>query len=147
VAFARGGGKLADDDTNTAHPGSVAQVLRHGGHEVAFVTVWVAVAYLSWSTFTHLTGFDGAELPLLGIGGVLVGAAIGLIPGCGVQIVFAGIFLAGGMPVSTLVANSISQDGDALIPLLALERRSALLATVLTTLPAVLVGSALYFLT
>ena len=146
VAFARNGCRLADDDTTTAAPGSMTQVLRHGGHEVAFVTVWVAVAYLTWSLITHLTGFDGSQLPLFGYAGVLVGALIGLIPGCAVQIVFVGIFLAGGMPLPTLVANMVSQDGDALIPLLALERNSALLATVLTTVPALVVGSALFLL-
>jgi hypothetical protein len=147
VAFARGGGKLADDDTESAHPTSMTQVLRHGGHEIAFVTVWVAVAYLTWSVVSHATGFDGSQLPLFGVAGVLVGALIGLVPGCAVQIVFAGIFLAGGMPLPTLVANMVSQDGDALLPLLALEHRSALLATVLTTVPALLVGSALLVLT
>ncbi|MCD4523543.1 putative manganese transporter [Nocardioides sp. cx-173] len=147
VAFVRGGCKLADDDDRTAHPTSMTQVLRHGGHEIAFVTVWVAVAYLAWSMVTHLTGFDGSQLPLFGVAGVVVGALVGLIPGCAVQIVFAGIFLAGGMPLSTLVANTVSQDGDALLPLLALEHRSALLATVLTTVPALLVGAALLVLT
>ncbi|WP_167736075.1 putative manganese transporter [Nocardioides sp. 503] len=147
VAFARGGGKLADDDTESAHPTSMTQVLRHGGHEIAFVTVWVAVAYVTWSVVSHTTGFDGSQLPLFGVAGVLVGALIGLVPGCAIQIVFAGIFLAGGMPLPTLVANTISQDGDALLPLLALEHRSALLATVLTTVPALLVGSALLVLT
>jgi hypothetical protein len=146
VAFAWNGGRLADDTTETAHPTSLARVLRHGADEVAFVCVWVAVAYLAWSWFSHLSGFDGSQLPLFGLAGVVVGAAAGLIPGCGVQIVFTGIFLAGGMPVSTLVSNSISQDGDALIPLLALEQRSALLATVITTIPAVLTGSALLLL-
>jgi hypothetical protein len=145
-AFARGGCKLADDDTRTAHPTSMAQVLRHGGQEVAFVTVWVAVAYVAWALFTHLSGFDGSQLPLLGVAGVVVGAAVGLIPGCGVQIVLTGIFLAGGMPLSTLVANSISQDGDALLPLLALESRSALVATLITTIPAVVVGTGLVLL-
>jgi hypothetical protein len=140
VAFVRQGCRLADDDEACARPASYAAVLRHGGHEVAFVTVWVAVAYVSWSLFTHLTGFDGSQLPVLGLAGVVLGAGIGLIPGCAVQIVFAGIFVAGGMPLSTLVANSVSQDGDALIPLLALEHRSALLATVLTTIPALVVG-------
>lgn len=137
---------VADDDTASAHPGSMAEVLRHGAREVAFVTVWVAVVYLAWSLVTHLTGFDGSTLPVLGLAGVVVGALVGLVPGCAVQIVFAGIFAAGGMPVSTLVANTISQDGDALIPLLALEHRSALLATVLTTLPALVVGTALLLL-
>jgi Putative, 10TM heavy-metal exporter len=120
----------------------MAQVFRHGAYEVAFVTVWVAAAYLAWELLTVTTGFDGSQLPLLGLAGVLVGAMIGLIPGCGIQIVFAGIFLAGGLPLPTLIANTISQDGDALIPLLALEHRSALLATCLTTVPALVVGSA-----
>jgi hypothetical protein len=147
VAFAMGPARFADDTNDSAHPSSVAQVLRHGAHEVAFVTVWVAAAYLVWVWFSHFSGFDGSQLPLYGLIGILAGAAVGLIPGCGVQIVFTGIFLAGGMPLSTLVSNTISQDGDALIPLLALEQRSALLATVLTTIPAVLTGAAFVLLT
>ncbi|MBC2933976.1 putative manganese transporter [Nocardioides sp. zg-1228] len=147
VVFVRSGCRLADDDERSAGETSMAAVLRHGGHEVAFVTVWVAVAYLAWSLLTHLTGFDGSQLPVLGLAGVLVGALIGLVPGCAVQIVFVGIFAAGGMPLATFVANTISQDGDALLPLLALEHRSALAATVLTTIPALLVGLAFLVLT
>jgi len=146
LAFVRDGCKVADDDTRTADPGSMTEVLRHGGREVAFVTVWVAAAYLLWSVFSAVTGFDGSQLPLWGVVGVFVGAAVGLIPGCAIQIVFAGIFLAGGMPLSTLAANSVSQDGDALIPLFALEQRSALLATVITTIPAIVLGLGILFL-
>lgn len=145
--FVRAGCRLADDDETTAGETSYAAVLRHGGHEVAFVTVWVAVAYVAWSLVTHLTGFDGSTLPVLGLAGVVVGALIGLVPGCAVQIVFAGMFAAGGMPLATLVANTISQDGDALLPLLALEHRSAIVATVLTTVPALLVGTAFLLVT
>jgi hypothetical protein len=145
--FLRQGGKLADDDTESSHPTAMTQVLRHGGREIAFVTVWVAVAYVAWSLLTHATGFDGSQLPLYGVAGVVVGACVGLVPGCAIQIVFAGIFVTGGMPLSTLMANTVSQDGDALIPLLALEHRSALLATVLTTIPALAVGSAFLVLT
>jgi hypothetical protein len=147
VSFVRHRGRLADDDVATAHPATLGQSLGHGVHEVAFVTVWVAVAYLGWSCVTHGLGFDGSQLPLWGLAGVLVGACIGLVPGCAVQIVFAGIFAAGGMPLSTLVANTVSQDGDALLPLLALEHRSALLASVLTTVPALAVGLAVLLLT
>ncbi|WP_422774522.1 putative manganese transporter [Plantactinospora sp. WMMC1484] len=42
-----------------------------------------------------------------------------------------------------MVANAISQDGGALIPLAALRRRAAVTATVITTIPAILVGLAL----
>ncbi|MBA4608429.1 hypothetical protein H1W00_08070 [Aeromicrobium sp. Marseille-Q0843] len=47
VAFVRDGCKVADDDPETANPSSLAEVLRHGGREVAFVTVWVAFAYVA----------------------------------------------------------------------------------------------------
>lgn len=142
IVFLRHGCRLADDDERTASETSLVGVLRHGGHEVAFVTVWVTVAYVAWSLVTHITGFDGSQLPVHGLLGVIVGACIGLVPGCAVQIVFAGMFAAGGMPLATLVANTVSQDGDALLPLLALEHRAALLATVLTTVPALVTGLA-----
>lgn len=147
LALAAGSRRWADDDVASAHPCSMTEVLRHGGHEIAFVTTWVAGAFVGWAVLSHVTGFDGSHLPVLGAAGVLIGAVVGLIPGCALQIVFAGLFVAGGMPLPTLVANSISQDGDALIPLLAVDQRSAVLATALTTVPAVVVGMALLLLT
>ncbi|WP_139977786.1 putative manganese transporter [Nocardioides litoris] len=136
--------RLADD--TGAPPTSGHEVLRDAGREVAFVTAWVAGAYLAWALVSGLTGFDGTGLPVLGFAGVVAGALVGLVPGCAVQIVFAGLFLAGGVPLPTLVANTVSQDGDALLPLLALEKRSALLATVITTVPALVVGTGLLLL-
>lgn len=118
-------------------------MLRPSAHEASFVTVWVAVAYVAWEVFTRTAGLDGSELPLIGVAGVLAGALIGLIPGRAVQIVFTGLYISGGVPLPTLAANAISQDGDALIPLAALRRRSAALATVITTIPALLVGTTL----
>ncbi|MDH6460724.1 hypothetical protein M2302_000885 [Micromonospora sp. A200] len=146
LIFAAGRGRLADDSLETAYPQSLRETLRHSAHEASFVTVWVAVAYLGWQVVTTVTGFDGSQLALTGLLGVLVGAAIGLIPGCAVQIVFTGLYVSGGLPLPTLVANAISQDGDALIPLAALRRHSAALATVITTIPAAAVGAALLVL-
>ncbi|XTZ17544.1 putative manganese transporter [Micromonospora echinospora] len=143
VIFALGRGRLVDDTLETAHPRSFGQTLRHSAHEASFVTVWVAVAYLGWQVISTGTGFDGSQLALAGLVGVLVGALVGLIPGCAVQIVFTGLYVGGALPLPTLVANAVSQDGDALIPLAALRRHSAVLATVITTVPAVLVGAAL----
>lgn len=146
LIFAAGRGRLADDTLETAQARSFRETLRHSAHEASFVTVWVAVAYLAWHVITTSTGFDGSELALTGLLGVLVGAAIGLIPGCAVQIVFTGLYVSGGLPLPTLVANAISQDGDALIPLAAMRRHSAALATVITTIPAAAVGAALLLL-
>ncbi|AVT28219.1 hypothetical protein C6361_00455 [Plantactinospora sp. BC1] len=146
LIFAAGRGRFADDTVDTATPSSRREALRHSAHEASFITVWVAVAYVGWQVLSSTTGFDGSELAFAGVAGVLVGALIGLVPGCAVQIVFTGIFVSGGLPVTTLVANAISQDGDALIPLAALRRRAAATATVITTIPALLVGLALLVL-
>jgi hypothetical protein len=146
LVFLAGRGRFADDSLDTVEAPTLRATLRHSAHEASFVTVWVAVAYVGWAVFTRMTGFDGSQLALVGLAGVVVGAVIGLIPGCAVQIVFTGLYIAGGVPLPTLVANAISQDGDALIPLAALRRRSAALATVITTVPALAVGSALLVL-
>ncbi|MGI5215825.1 putative manganese transporter [Plantactinospora sp. CA-290183] len=146
LIFSAGRGRFADDTLETAQPQSLRATFRHSAHEASFVTVWVAVAYLAWQVLSTTTGFDGSQLAFAGVLGVLVGAVIGLVPGCAVQIVFTGIYVSGGLPMPTLVANAISQDGDALIPLAALRRRSAATATLITTVPAILVGLALLLL-
>lgn len=145
VIFVRGKGKLADDTPESAAATVATQpftsVLKHGAHETSFVVVWVAVAYVAWACVHVLTGFDGSQLPLLGLTGVLVGALVGLVPGCAVQIVFTGLYVSGVVPLPTLLANALSQDGDALLPLIALERHSALVATCITTVPGLVVGT------
>ena len=118
------------------------ETMRHSAREASFVTVWVAVAYVGWAVFSGVTGFDGSQMVFMGVVGVVIGALVGLIPGCAIQIVFTGLYVSGGVPLPTLVANAISQDGDALIPLAALRRRSAAAATLITTVPALVVGLA-----
>ncbi|MFI6820176.1 hypothetical protein ACIBJE_04395 [Micromonospora sp. NPDC050187] len=81
VIFALGRGRLVDDTLETAQPRSFGQTLRHSAHEASFVTVWVAVAYLGWQVISPGTGFDGSQLALAGLVGVLVGAALLALPG------------------------------------------------------------------
>jgi hypothetical protein len=45
------------------------------------------------------------------------------------------------------LANALSQDGDALLLLIALEKHSALVATCITTVPGLVVGTASLLLT
>jgi hypothetical protein len=136
VLHARRHPRVAGADT------SLRGILWEGARETSTVVVGVAVAYLIWGVLRAVTGFDGTQLALGGVAGVLIGACIGLIPGCAVQIAFTSLYLAGAMPLPTLVANALSQDGDALLPLIPLDRRGALLATVVTTVPGLLVGGA-----
>ncbi len=128
---------------------SLKESLIHSGGEVAFVGTWVFVAYLAYEILLQLVGGDAALADAMmsaGFTSVVVGAMIGLIPGCGPQVIFVTLFAKGMIPFSALLANAISQDGDALFPLIALHRPSAFKATMVTTIPALLVGGVVYLI-
>lgn len=113
--------------------------------ETGFITFWVVAAFLAYEWVTYLTGYDlitlfatiGPLVPLIAI-------LIGFIPGCGPQIVVTTLFLNGAIPFSALIGNAISNDGDALFPAIALAPKAALVATILTTLPALVVAYGFY---
>ncbi len=50
------------------------------------------------------------------------------------------------LPFPALAANAISQDGDALFPLIAMDKKAAVIASIYTTVPALLVGIGLHLL-
>lgn len=149
VIYLRSGCPMGDGTITSleAKRNSVSDMLRHGARETSFVTFWVAVAYLLTTWIVTLGGIDlAAAVGVAGGVGVLVGAALGLIPGCAVQVLVTGLYATGLVPLATLVANAVSQDGDALFPLVMLDRRSALIATALTTVPGVAAGLAVLVL-
>jgi hypothetical protein len=59
--------------------------------------------------------------------------------------VLAGAYAQGAIPFSALAANAISQDGDALFSLLAMDKTAAIIASLYTVVPALVVGVALHF--
>jgi len=75
-----------------------------------------------------------------GVGAVILAATVGLIPGCGPQIIAISAYVEGVISFPALVANAISQDGDALFPLLVRHKVASIWATIHTTLPAIIVG-------
>lgn len=134
---------------------SLKETLIHNAEETAFVITWVFVAYLiyEFSIFalgggSYQAGEDTLTYFMLSAGvlPVIIGAVIGLIPGCGPQIIFVTLFTKGLLPFAALLANAISQDGDALFPLLAMDKRSSLWATIITTIPAIIIGLLCYFI-
>ncbi len=133
---------------------SLKETVIHSAQETAFVGTWVFVAYLVYEL--GVFGLGGGDYALgeelmtqfmtaAGLMSVIIGAAVGLIPGCGPQVIFVTLFTKGMVPFAALLANAISQDGDALFPLLAIDRRSSLWATVITTIPALIIGILFYF--
>lgn len=130
----------ADDGRGV--PTSAWGVLRACARETASVTSWVILAFVAFEAALLLPALDPAALPAVGIPGVLAGALVGLVPSCGPQILLTGLYTQGAVPLAMLVANALSQDGDALLPLLTMDRRSALVAAAITTIPGVAVGLA-----
>ena len=83
-------------------------------------------------------GSLGAFLPLAAL-------AVGFIPGCGPQILVTSLYLSGAVPLSAQISNAISNDGDALFPALALAPKAAMLATLYSAIPALILGYLFYF--
>ncbi|MDL5362645.1 putative manganese transporter [Halalkalicoccus sp. NIPERK01] len=126
---------------------SAYDTFQHAAMETSFVTVWVIGGYLLYEYTVVLGNVDVAALAAAaGLLAPVGGAVIGLIPGCGPQIVLAGVYAEGAIPFSALVSNAISQDGDALFPLIAMDKTAAIVASIYTTIPALVVGIALHAL-
>jgi hypothetical protein len=131
------------NDRPDATPGVGSRII----NDTNFVTVWVIAAFLLFELGMHFTGADlgqwfAAWAPLA----PLVAVLVGFLPGCGPQIIVTTLYLTGVIPMGALLANAISNDGDALFPAIALAPRAAVVATLYTGLPALVVGYAFYFL-
>uniref|UniRef100_UPI0018F87723 putative manganese transporter n=1 Tax=Salinibacter altiplanensis TaxID=1803181 RepID=UPI0018F87723 len=137
-----GGGRIH------THFGSAYETFQHAAMETSMVTVWVLAGYLLYEYTMGVFALDLKALSAAaGVGAPLAGAALGLVPGCTPQIIFAQLYAVEEViPFSALAANAVSQDGDALFPLMAIDPKAALVATIYTTIPAVVVGALVYYL-
>ena len=106
-----------------------------------FVTTWVISGFLVFEVFMYFTNIDLKSffdlwLPFVPLTAIL----FGFLPGCGPQIVVATFYLNGYVPLSAEIGNAISNDGDALFPAIALAPKAAILATIYSGLPAIIVA-------
>ncbi|PCH70735.1 MAG: hypothetical protein COC06_03530 [Bacteroidales bacterium] len=143
--------KIVKNDTHEEEESkifSLKETLIHSAEDTAFVNTWVFVAYVIYEIAVFAVGGEPVVrewMTSAGVISVIIGAAIGLIPGCGPQIIFVSLYAQGMLPFSALLANALSQDGDALFPLLAIDKKSSLIATIITTIPALIVGLTVYY--
>ena len=70
----------------------------------------------------------------------LIAILFGFLPGCGPQVVVATFYLNGFIPFSAEIGNAISNDGDALFPAIAMAPKAAIIATLYSAIPAILVA-------
>jgi len=112
-----------------------------------FVTAWVVFAFVGYELLVAASGIDIGRT--LSVWGPLVPAAailVGFIPGCGPQIMVTSLYLSGAAPFSAQIGNAIANDGDALFPALAVAPKAALMATVYSAIPAVIVAYGWYWM-
>lgn len=115
--------------------------------ESVFISVWVIAGFLAFDLTLSLSGIDPAAwLAAAGPLVPLAAIAIGMVPGCGPQIVVTSLYLAGLVPLSAQIGNALANDGDALFPALAIAPRAAALASVYSAIPAVVVAGVFWSL-
>jgi hypothetical protein len=98
----------------------------------------LVVTHLVLHRFNLREMLDGQQWVVLAIA-----AAIGLIPESGPHMVFVSLFAQGALPFSILLANTLIQDGHAMLPLLAESRRAFLLVKLINLVIGLTVGAAL----
>ncbi len=106
-----------------------------------FVSTWVICGFLIFEIFMFFTSIDlkvffDIWLPFV----PLIAIFFGFLPGCGPQVVVATFYLNGFIPLSAELGNAISNDGDALFPAIALAPKAAVMATIYSAVPAIIVA-------
>ena len=131
----------AEDDLQNK-PSRLNRVMQ----DTHFVTAWVVTAFVIYELTMLFFGLDlKAWFMNYAILAPLIGVLIGLLPGCGPQIVVTTLYIQGVIPFSAMIANAISNDGDALFPAIALAPKAAFMATIYSTVPAFIVGYSFYY--
>ncbi len=128
-------------------PSESEPIMRSLINDTNFITAWVVFAFVGYEMVISALGIDLAAL--LGVWRPLVPAmaiAVGFIPGCGPQIMVTTLYISGSIPLSAQLGNAISNDGDALFPAIAVAPRAAFVATIYSSIPAVLVAYGWYWL-
>jgi len=121
-------------------------VIRRTVADSNFITTWVILAFLAYELTVHLGNINlEASFQSYFILIPLIGILIGFLPGCGPQILVTTLYLNGIIPLSAQIGNAISNDGDALFPAIALHPKAALIATIYSGVPAIIVSYAYFF--
>ena len=127
--------KLPKNSTNNKN------IIRRTISDTNFVTTWVVFAFLLFEITNHVFDFElniiSAQMSVFV---PLIGVLAGFLPGCGPQIIITTLYLSGTIPMSALVGNAISNDGDALFPAIAIAPKVALVATLYSGIPALIIA-------
>ena len=134
---------LTDIQMASIHENSYRKV----ADTTCFVTVWVIISFVVYELIDLSTnGLIFESLILFGPFIPLMAILIGFIPGCGPQIMITSMYVSGQIPMSAQIGNSISNDGDALFPAIAISAKAAIVATLYSAIPAIIIAYLWYYL-
>lgn len=86
--------------------------------------------------YVDLEGYINNNMVLV----LLFSVLLGIIPLSGPHLVFLSLFTQGTIPLSILIANSISQDGHGMLPLLAESKKSFFIVKAINIFIALIIG-------
>ncbi len=122
-------------------------VVRRVIDDTNFITTWVVFAFVGYELAVVAFGLDlGAAFAVWAPLVPAMAVVIGLIPGCGPQILVTSLYVSGAVPLSAQLGNAIANDGDALFPAIAVAPKAAVVATIYSAIPAILVAYSWYLL-
>jgi hypothetical protein len=107
-----------------------ASLVRRTVEDTNFITVWVIGAFLVFELLVYGLGLDlQAIFDGWAIFTPLIAVLLGFLPGCGPLV-----------PLSAQIGNTISNDGDALFPAIAIAPKVAIVATLYSAVPAIIIA-------
>ena len=126
---------------------TTSSTIRRTISDTNFVTSWVVFAFLLFELTVHFLDFDLTSL-FSSVAALtpVIAVLIGFLPGCGPQILVTTLYLSGFIPLSAQIGNAISNDGDALFPAIALAPKAAIVATLYSAIPALILAYGWFFL-
>ncbi|WP_165735193.1 putative manganese transporter [Pseudoalteromonas sp. C8] len=134
--------EVTSEDDACNPPSKIIKVLQ----DTHFVTAWVVASFMLFEILVNIAGLDlKTWFVHYAYLAPLIAVLIGFLPGCGPQIIVTTLYIQGIIPFSALAGNAISNDGDALYPAIAMAPKAAVIATLYTSIPALIVGYGLYF--
>ena len=118
-----------------------ASLVRRTVEDTNFITVWVIGAFLVFELSVYGLGLDlQAVFDGWAIFTPLIAVLLGFLPGCGPQVLVTTMYVAGLIPLSAQIGNTISNDGDALFPAIAIAPKVAIVATLYSAVPALILA-------
>ncbi|MBH0046792.1 putative manganese transporter [Pseudoalteromonas sp. NZS11_1] len=134
--------EVTSEDDACNPPSKIIKVLQ----DTHFVTAWVVASFMLFEILVNIAGLDlKTWFVHYAYLAPLIAVLIGFLPGCGPQIIVTTLYIQGIIPFSALAGNAISNDGDALFPAIAMAPKAAVIATLYTSIPALIISYGLYF--